>query len=85
LIIIDVIGEGRVLVEEEKVRKEDFARELERLLLCEEVRWRQKSQTLWLGEGDKNTEFFNRVANSNRRNNTVESLLVNGSLSSYST
>jgi len=29
LIIIDVIGEGRVLVEEEKVRKEDFASEME--------------------------------------------------------
>jgi ABC-type polar amino acid transport system ATPase subunit len=30
---LDVIGEGRVLVEEEKVRKEDFARELEKFSL----------------------------------------------------
>jgi len=46
---LDFSGEGRVLVEEEKVRKE-FARELERLLLCEEVSWRQKSRALWLRE-----------------------------------
>jgi hypothetical protein len=77
---LDVVGEGIVLVEEEKVRKE-FARELERLLLCEEVSWRQKSRALWLREGDKNTKLLHRVANSNRRNNTVEALLVNGYLS----
>jgi len=71
---LDVAGEGIVLVEEEKVRKE-FARELERLLLCE------KSRALWLREGDKNTKLLHRVANSNRRNNTVEALLVNGYLS----
>lgn len=47
---LDVIGEGRVLVlvEEEKVRKENFARKLERLLLCEKVSWRQKSWALRL-------------------------------------
>jgi hypothetical protein len=33
-------------------------------------------------EGDKNTKIFHLVANSNRRNNTVDSLAVNGSLSS---
>jgi hypothetical protein len=31
-------------VEDEKVRKEEFARELEWLLLCEEVSWRQQSR-----------------------------------------
>jgi len=34
----DVIGEGRALTEEERVRKDDFSWELERLLLCEEVK-----------------------------------------------
>jgi hypothetical protein len=29
---------------------------------------------------DKCTEFFHRVTNSNRRNNSIESLLVNGSV-----
>jgi hypothetical protein len=76
-----IIGEGRALTEEERVIKDDFSRELERLLLCEEVSWRQKSRALWLRERNKNTKFFHRVANSNRRNNTIEYLTVNRSLS----
>ena len=37
---------------------------------------------LHLKEGDANTKFFHRMANSNRKNNGIESLMVNGSLSS---
>jgi hypothetical protein len=37
---------------------------------------------LWLKEGDKCTKFFHRVANSNKRYNSIESLSVNGSVSS---
>jgi hypothetical protein len=59
--------------------------ELERLLLCEEISWRQKSRALWLREEDKNTKFFHRVANSNKRNNAIESLIMNGSLYSEAT
>jgi hypothetical protein len=33
----------------------------------------------WLKEGDKCTKFFNQVASANRRNNSIESLMVNGS------
>ena len=33
-------------------------------------------------EGDSNTRFFHKMTNSNRRNNGIESLLVNGSFSS---
>ena len=33
-------------------------------------------------EGDANTKFFHRMANSNRKNNGIESLMVNGTLSS---
>jgi hypothetical protein len=68
------------LIEEERVKKEDFSRELERLLLFEEMSWQQKSKALWLREGDKNT-VFHQLVNSNRRNNIVDSLFVNGSLS----
>jgi hypothetical protein len=54
--------------------------DLERTTLLEEVSWRQKSR-LWLREGDKCTKFFHRVANSNRRNNFIEQLVVNGTVS----
>ena len=33
-------------------------------------------------EGDANNKFFHRMANSNRKNNGIESLMVNGTLSS---
>jgi hypothetical protein len=35
---------------------------------------------LWLREGDRCTKYFHQVANSNRRNNSIESLLANGSV-----
>jgi hypothetical protein len=31
----------------------------------------------WLKEGDKCTKFFHQVASANRRNNSIESLIVN--------
>jgi hypothetical protein len=72
--------EDRDLDDEGKRKKLALSMELERLLLCEEISWRLKSQAIWLKEGDKNTKFFHRVANSNRRNNFIDSLNVNGSL-----
>jgi hypothetical protein len=36
----------------------------------------------WLKEGDKCTKFFHQVASANRRNTSIESLIVNGSPSS---
>jgi hypothetical protein len=74
--------EDRGLDEEEKRKKMLLSIELERTLLCEEISWRQESRAIWLKDGNKNTKFFHRVANSNRRVNSIESLMVNGSLSS---
>jgi len=37
---------------------------------------------LHLKEGEANTKFFHRMANSNRKNNGVESLMINGTFSS---
>jgi hypothetical protein len=80
--LLDSYKEGRGLSEEEKERKRRLASELEASLLQEEICWRQKSRVRWLKEGDKCTKFFHQVANANRRNNSIESLSVNGSSTS---
>ena len=45
----------------------------------EEVSWRQESRETWLKEGNRNTRFFHRMANSHRRRNSVRSISINGS------
>jgi hypothetical protein len=67
----------------ERLKKEDISRELEKSIILEEVSWRLKSRALWLREEDNNTKFFHHLANSHRRNNLVESLVVNGNRMSY--
>jgi hypothetical protein len=78
---MDVLAENRGLTEEENEKKEDMSRELENTLLCEEIHWRQKLRALWLKEGDSNTRFFHKMANSHRKYNRVETLRIDGVLS----
>jgi hypothetical protein len=47
----------------------------------DKISWRQKSRVLWLKEGDKNSSFFHRIANSNRNANTIGHLIINGTTS----
>ena len=43
--------------------------QIENLLSLEEISWRQKSRMFCIKEGDNNTKFFHKVANSRRRYN----------------
>jgi hypothetical protein len=79
------VEESRALGERELLRKAEVVRELERCSLIEQVSWRQKFRLLWLKEGDKCTKFFHSMANSNRRYNSLESLLIGDNLSSNQT
>jgi hypothetical protein len=77
----DAIEEFRALGSEELAMKAEVSRELDSCLLMEEVSWRQKSRILWLKEGDKCTKYFHSMANSRRRYNSIDSLMINGILS----
>ncbi|RVW55706.1 LINE-1 retrotransposable element ORF2 protein [Vitis vinifera] len=74
----DIQEQLRVLndweLEARKEAKEDF----KKWVLMEEISWRQKSRQTWLKEGDKNTGFFHKMANSNRRKNCLKKIKVNG-------
>ena len=52
--------------------------QIQNLISLEEVSWRQKSRLLCIKEGDNNTKFFHKVANSHRRYNHISMLEVNG-------
>ena len=79
---LDAKEETYSLSAEEKLDQTNLHSDIEKLTLMEETSWRQKSRLLHLREGDANTRFFHRIANSNRKNNGIESLMVNGTLSS---
>ena len=49
-------------------------------MLMEEICWRQKSCSLWLKEGDKNTKFFHRCAKTPRRKNAIGQLAIDGAV-----
>jgi hypothetical protein len=82
---LDMIAEEGSLSEEENLKRADYSRSLEQNLYCEEVSWRQKSRALWLKEGDSNTKFFHRLANSHRRHNSIDTLVVDGHLTDDTT
>ena len=80
--VLDAKEETHRLIAEEKLEQVNFRTNIEKLTILEEISWRQKFRVLHLKEGDANTRFFHRMGNSNRKNNGIESLMVNGTLSS---
>jgi len=76
---LDIKAERYPLMGEEKLEEEQLRADIEKTTLLKEISWRQKSR-MHLREGDSNTKFFHCMANSNRRNNSITSLMVDGAL-----
>ena len=72
----DLLG----LSQEDQTRRSQIKSEVAHLASLEEIPWRQKSRILFVKEGDNNTRFFHRVANSHRRTNHIRGLEVDGVL-----
>ena len=79
---LETAGERRELADIEKSERLWLINDLETNIYLEEICWRQKSRVIWLKEGDKNTKYFHKVANSHRRHNSIRNLSIHGVLTS---
>ena len=77
---IDMREELQVLSLENRSRRTMIKADIEHLASLEEISWRQKSKALFIKEGDNNTRFFHRLANSHRRTNQIRGMEVEGVL-----
>ena len=70
---IEVLNMGEC-TEENKTEFLMVNKELDDLLLKEEIFWAQRSQISWLKHGDKNTKFFHSKALQRRRRNFIQGI-----------
>ena len=76
--LLDVKEGEHGLSEVELGERAVLSSQIQNLLSLEEISWRQKSRMLCIKEGDNNTKFFHKMANSQRRYNHISMLEVNG-------
>ncbi|RVW31784.1 hypothetical protein CK203_099460 [Vitis vinifera] len=74
----DRVESERILSMEETELKNEAKVNYQKWVLLEETHWRQLSREIWLREGDRNTGYFHRIANANRRNNYLDRIKIDG-------
>ena len=80
LLGLDAREELLGLSNEDHNRRIQIKSGMEHLASLEETFSRQKSRVLYVKEGDSNTQFFHRLANSHRRANQIKRIKVDGVL-----
>ena len=66
------------LSNEDQICRLQIKGDIDQLASLEEISWRQKSRALYVKEGDNNTQFFHRLANSHRNANQIKRIEVDG-------
>ena len=80
LVGLDAREELVGLSNEEQIHRLQLKGHIEQLASLEEISLRQKSWALFVKEGDNNTQFFHRLANSHRNANQIKRIEVDGVL-----
>ncbi|CAN1277182.1 Putative ribonuclease H protein At1g65750, partial [Linum perenne] len=62
----------------DRLRRIELKCLLDKLWKFEEISWKQKVAVNWLRMGDRNSKFFHRIANFNRRRNFLDWIEVDG-------
>ncbi|XP_025684849.1 uncharacterized protein [Arachis hypogaea] len=63
-----------------EARRRALMRCCEKWYLRQEMHWKQMSRSRHANEMDRNTRYFHNIASARRRNNRIESLVLNGRL-----
>ena len=66
--------EARDSLHEDAMEIQRVKKEINEVLMREEIMWNQRSRALWIKWGDRNTCFFHATANQRRRKNSIVGL-----------
>ena len=76
--VLDAKEEAGTFEEVDRLRRQSYQEDLQRLIFQEEIKWKQRSRNQWLEAGDHNTKFVHTVASACRRVNRINSIIVRG-------
>ena len=62
------------LLHESTEEIQGLKKEINEVMLREEIMWNQRSSALWIKYGDRNTKFFHATANNRQRKNRIEGI-----------